>query len=118
MGAGTVTLAAQRTSASFDARGYSALTLEINLSARTAATTIDVLLETSNDEGTTWHRVQSVSVSGGTATLSDLLYQKTVSAADTICINIPINYSFMRIKVDGTSGAAGDVIAISARLGT
>lgn len=110
-----VTLASERTSNTIECDGRDQMTINVNLSARTAATAVLVAVDISPD-GTTWYPLQSESISSGTATLSDLVWSKTVSGTDTWSFYYPIAAQKMRIRISGTGGAAGDVVSVTLRL--
>jgi hypothetical protein len=114
LGLSGVTLASERTSSSFGVSEREQLTVFVNLSARTSATAVLVNVDASNDGGTTWFPVQSVAVAGGTGTLSDYTASKTVSGTDTFEARFELNFQMCRIRVSGTSGAAGDVVSVTA----
>lgn len=62
--------------------------------------------------------IQSESISSGTGTLSDYVQSKTVSGTDTFLGRFTLDDDLIRIRVSGTSGAAGDVVSVYARLST
>lgn len=107
------------TGSSFDVGGFSQLTLEID-HANSSATAIQMYIDVTDDlSGTpTWRPLSSISIAGGTATISDLVYSKTVSANDNWAINLAINYKGMRLRFTSTGGhATNDTITVRARLG-
>jgi hypothetical protein len=114
LGLSGVTLASERTSNSFNVPGRTELTVFANLSARSAATDVKINVDASNDSGTTWFPVQSVAIAAGTGTMSDYTATKAVSAADTFEARFDLSFQLCRIRVSGTSGAAGDVVSVSA----
>ena len=118
VGLSGVTLASERTSNNIICEGYNQCTVFVNLSAQSAATDVQVDVDTSDDEGTTWFPLQSVSIASGTGTLSDLQWTKAVSGADTFAFDFPINYERIRLRVDGTSGGASDVVTVTVQLGS
>jgi len=77
-----------------------------------------VNLDSSPDGGTTWFPVQSEALSAGTGTLTDYTQSKTVSGVDTFICRWDIDDDLLRIRVSGTSGAAGDVVSVTAKLST
>ena len=114
LGLSAVTLASERTSNTFGTLGREELTVYVNLSAQSAASAVLVKVDGTNDSGTTWFPVQSVSIAAGTGTLSDYVASKAVSGADTFEARFDLNFQQCRIRVSGTSGAAGDVVSVSA----
>lgn len=118
LGLSGLDLTATRTSSTFDCTSYNQLSIDVNLSTQNTVTRVDVYLESSNDGGTTWFRPQSNAISGGAATMSDLVYRKTVSAADQWLINFPVNYSKCKlvVAVGAGSGTTTDVFSVTLRL--
>ena len=107
------------TSTAIDVSGFSQLTLECDhvfSSGASVAFTIDV---TDDLSGTpTWREVQSVSVTAGAATLSQLTYTRTTGADKQFAVNIPINYKAMRFNFTIASAhATSDTLTVRARLG-
>jgi hypothetical protein len=119
LGLNAVTLAATRTSAKFDCSTFNQISIDVNLSSQNTVTRVDIYLEHSNDGGTTWIRPQSAAIAGGAATLSDLVYRKTVAAADQWGINFPINYTICQlvVAVGAGTGTATDIISVDITLG-
>lgn len=108
------------TSSSFDVTGFNQLVVEIDYTY-SAGTALTLYIETTDSlAGTpTWRRLQTQSISSGTSTLSNLLYSKTVSAADqNYSLEKPILHSGMRL-VFAMTGApdASDVVTARVRLG-
>jgi len=116
IGLNGVTLATARTSNSFSLEGYNQLAIYVDLT-RTAATTVDIYLEYSDDDGTTWFRSQASSVAAGTETITDHLIQKTVAADDTFVHFMEVFGKLGRLVVDGTSGGASDTIIVDLHFG-
>jgi hypothetical protein len=114
LGLSAVTLASERTSNSFGVKERTEMTVFGSLTARSAATTFLINVDASNDGGTTWFPVQSVATSAGTGTMSDYTASKTVSGVDTFEARFDLNFQLCRIRTSGASGAAGDVVSISA----
>jgi len=116
LGLSAVTLAAARTSSSFDVSGWSYLVLYVNFTYA-AASDNTITIEFSPDKGTTWFMDQTIAVSSGTATLSDLTYSKTLSASDTYRVVLTLHSDdYARITIDGTSGGASDLVTVTAKL--
>jgi hypothetical protein len=101
----------------FGMRERSELSVKVNLSAQDAATAVLVVLQETPDLGTTWVDVQSVSVAAGTGTYSDFTASKPVSDVKVYEHRFTdLNADNMRIKISATSGAAGDVASVWARV--
>lgn len=113
-----VTLAAERTSNSFHVAYRDNMNVFVELSARTTATAVLVKLEAYDEFLAEWIPVQSVNISAGTGALSDFQFSKSVSGVDTFNALFALDraYDLVRLKVSGTSGAAGDVVSVSARV--
>jgi hypothetical protein len=112
------TLAAERTSNNLSTAGFDQLTIFIDYTY-SAASAVTMTLEASDDNGSTWYRTQTGSISSGTVTLSSQTFTKSTGSADqTFVVNQAINYDMMRIKVAGTSGDTGDLVTVSVRLGS
>lgn len=110
-----VTLASERTSSTQSGKGYRNLTVYLNLTARSAATAVICKLEVSPD-GTTFGQTKSESISSGTGTLSSYSQSFATTSTGLTPFRFNIDDEFWRIKVSGTSGAAGDVCDVYARL--
>ena len=111
-----VTLASERTSNTLSCTGYGILTVYVNLSAWTTASAVVVAVDVTPDSGTTWIPVQSESIAGGVGTLSDYTVSNAGSAADQFMGRFTLDDDTFRIRISGTSGAAGDVVSVWARL--
>lgn len=110
-----VVLSAERTSVTVNCDGYDQMRIDVNLSTWAAASTVSVAVDV-NESGATWYPLQSESIAAGVATLSDLIWRKSVSAADTWTIFSPICANNMRIRitsVDGTTDAASVTLRLS-----
>ncbi len=108
-------LSAERTSNTLDCDGREQLTLLVNLSTWTAATTVSVAIDLTEDDGTTWFPMQSESTAAGIATLSDLIWRKSVSAADTWAILTPIHAEKFRVRITSAGGTT-DAASVTIRL--
>lgn len=110
-----VTLESERTSSTIECDGYDQLVLYV-VHTNSSATRIDINVDSSPNDGTDWCEFQSENISSGTATLSDLDYQKTVSASKKIRVAVPINDDQIRVRISGTSGGASDLVTVYGRL--
>lgn len=121
LGLDGVTLAAERTSSTFALQGVSNLAVFVK-HTYSAATRIDVNLDLTPDglDGigsvTNWYKSQSVSISSGTATLSELDTQKATGGASG---NYEIRFSdlnaaYGRLRISSTSGDASDIAVVTA----
>ena len=116
LGLSAVTLASERTSNAFSGTGWDSLTVYFDLTARSASTALICKLEVSHDRGTTWAQIKSESIAAGTGTLSAYSQSFANTAAALLPCRFDIDDDFLRIKVSGTSGAAGDVATVKVRL--
>lgn len=116
LGLNGVALTASNNSNAFRADGYNQLTLEIRVTWG-AATAVTFYLQTSPD-GTNWGFVQTGSIASGVETLSNRQFSKAVSASVNYTVNIPLNYTFVRIyALTGSGSPTTDTIVVNARLG-
>lgn len=112
LGLDAVTLAAERTSNSFDMRYRSDVSVSVK-ATRGAYTAVLVTFQQSPNNGTDWFDIQSVAIAAGTGTLSDYTASKTVSASDNFEASLTsLAFKDMRIKVSGTAGAASDTVSV------
>jgi len=82
---------------------------------RVAASALTVTIAASLDDGTTYGDIQSMSVSGGTGTLSDMTWSKAVSADKGIIIDLPVAaYTHIKVIIGGTGGGATDKLTLQA----
>jgi hypothetical protein len=114
LGLSAVTLEEERTSNRFGVSGREKMTVFVDLAEHSAATVVKVNVDATNDKGTTWFPIQAESISSGTGTLTDYTAEKAVSAADTFEVRYLLGFENIRIRVSGTSGAAGDVVSVTA----
>jgi hypothetical protein len=112
LGLNGVTLAATRTSNSFDMRYRSALTVTVK-ATRAAYTALVLTFQHSPDGGTTWADVQSESIAAGAGTLTDYSQTKTTSSSVNYSTSlIDLSYKDMRVKIAGTAGGASDTVQV------
>lgn len=116
LGLSAVTLASERTSSSFSATGWDSLTIYVNLTARSGTTALICKLEVSNDGGTTWGQIKSESIAAGTGTLSSYSQSFATTSTGLTPYRFDLDDDLVRVKVSATSGAAGDVCTVTARL--
>lgn len=104
--------AALRT-ATLDVIRFAQLAVVIDLS-QSAATALTMTMAASVDGGTTYGDVQSMSVSSGTGTLSDMTWTKAVSGDVTITLDLPVvAYSNVQLVFAATGGGASDLITVT-----
>lgn len=116
LGLNGVLLSASTNSNAFRADGYNQITIEVQVTWG-AATAVTFFLATSVD-GTNWGRIQSGSISAGVETLSDRQWSKAVSASKNYTVNVPVNYTYMRIEsLTGTGSPTTDTAKLFVRLG-
>lgn len=108
-------LSAERTSNTIECAGFDQLKLDVNLSSWADASTVSVAIDVSED-GSTWYPIQSESTAAGVATLSDLIWRKSVSAADTWTIFSPICSQKLRVRITSASGGSSDIASVTLRL--
>ena len=115
-----VTLAAERTSATFDLRGADQITVFVVQTAHSAATRIDCNLDLSDEpmeNGATtsnWCQTMSAAISAGTATMTELDPQNAVTGVEKATFHFSdVNALRGQVRVSATSGAAGDTANVS-----
>ncbi len=124
LGLNSVGLDAERTSSTFGLQGATNLAVFVK-HTYAAATRIDVNLDLTPDglDGTgsvtDWYKSQTVSISSGTATLSELDTQKATGSAS---VNYEIrftdlNAAYGRLRISSTSGTASDLAVVTAVIG-
>lgn len=80
---------------------------------RVAATSIDVTLWKSADDGTTYSRVPSTSVVSGTGTSKDYTQTKAVSGDDTLWVDVDVGAATkVKFIAGATTGGASDLISV------
>lgn len=120
LGLSAVTLATERTSNSIGLNGASRLAVYVKHSANSAATRIDVNLDVtpegmSGETVSNWYVSQTAAIAAGTVTLSDEDIQKAVSGVKLFEVRFDeLNAAYCRIRISGTSGAAGDIVSVTA----
>jgi hypothetical protein len=112
-----VTLAAERTSSTFSTKGYRHLTVYVNLTARTSLTAVVCKLKV-GPSASALGQTKSESVASGTGTLSSYSQSFATTSTGVIPFRFDVDDDFAHILVSGTSGAAGDVCTVDARLST
>jgi hypothetical protein len=120
LGLNAVAVNVTRTSNAVGCEGYNQLTVSVDYTFGNG-TALTMYAEETNDLSGTpvWRRIQSISIAAGVGTLSNLLWSKTVGAANqNYTINIPLTYKNVRI-VFAMTGApnAADLITVRALLG-
>ena len=119
-GGASSTLAAERTSGTFTTKGYSQLFLSC-FYTYSAATAVIIAVDTSplaspaaTDFVKEW---REDSVASGVATMKTATYSFTTGAANQlISLPLPVDNQTARIRISGTSGAAGDIVVVYAAL--
>jgi hypothetical protein len=86
---------------------------------RSAGTGLQFNIELS-DDGTTFYKMQTTSVAGGTVTGSDLLVLKTISSTASFTVNLSIQAKSVRLAAVVATGSpdANDKATISMMLGS
>ena len=116
VGLDLVLLNATNNSSTITCSGMNQATFVFNHSVHATTHDCTFYLEVSIDDGTTWSRLQSESSGTSVSTLSDASYTKNLAATGIFTVDIPVNYSHIRIKAL-TGGAAGDKMSVTCRLG-
>ena len=116
VGLDLVLLNATNNSSTISCSGMNQATFVFNHSVHATTHDCTFYLEVSIDDGTTWSRLQSESSGTSVSTLSDASYKKNLAATGIFTVDIPVNYSHIRIKAL-TGGAAGDKMSVTCRLG-
>lgn len=117
LGLNGVTLAEERTSNSIGADGFTQLTVQV-VATRGSYTALLFAIDISLDNGTTFTPIMTQAVSSGAITLSNGAYTFTTSTTDSMVVNGPINYPFIRLRIDGTAGDSTDSVLVYMRLST
>jgi hypothetical protein len=121
---GVLTTSGAANRANLDTQGWQSVTFKV-AATRVAYTRLDIIIETSMGDGNLraptfanfrWERLETKSISSGTAALSDEENQKTVSASANFDLNYDINWPYMRISVDA-EGPTTDTVTVDAILG-
>ena len=116
VGLDLVLLDATNNSSAITYSGMNQATFVFNHSVHATTHDCTFYLEVSIDDGTTWSRLQSESSGTAVSTLTDASYTKNLAATGIFTVDIPVNYSHIRIKAL-TGGAAGDKMSVTCRLG-
>jgi|10_taG_2_1085330.scaffolds.fasta_scaffold22603_2 hypothetical protein len=116
VGLDTVLLNASNDSSTITCSGMNQATFVFNHSVHASTHDCTFYIEVSIDDGTTWSRLQTEQISTGVATLSNASYTKNLAATGVFTVDVPVNYSHIRIKAL-TGGAAGDKMSVTCRLG-
>jgi hypothetical protein len=116
VGLDTVLLNASNDSSTITCSGMNQATFVFNHSVHATTHDCTFYLEVSIDDGSTWSRLQSESSGTSVSTLCDASYKKNLAATGIFTVDIPVNYSHIRIKAL-TGGAAGDKMSVTCRLG-
>ena len=116
VGLDLVLLDATNNSSAITCSGMNQATFVFNHSVHATTHDCTFYLEVSIDDGTTWSRLQSESSGTAVSTLTDASYTKNLAATGIFTVDIPVNYSHIRIKAL-TGGAAGDKMSVTCRLG-
>lgn len=116
VGLDLVLLNATNNSSTISCSGMNQATFVFNHSVHASTHDCEWYFEVSIDDGTTWSRLQTEAMSSGLSTLSDARYLKELDATEIFTVDIPINYSHIRIKAL-TGGLAGDKMSVTCRLG-
>ena len=103
-----VTLEAERTSTSMHTEGLNSLALDYRYTY-SAATATQVYVDHSVD-GVTWSKTAELD------TIAERVHEYTTGAAsNNFHIVLDIHAKWTRVRVNGTSGAAGDLVTLRAR---
>ena len=116
VGLDTVLLNASNDSSTITCSGMNQATFVFNHSAHASTHTCTFYFEVSIDDGATFARLQ-IEDGAAVSVLSDSSYSKSLAATGVFVIDVPINYSHIRIKALTGSSNAGDKMSVSCRLG-
>lgn len=116
LGLDGVALNATQTSNAFSTEGYNQLTTKV-VHSNSSATAIAWYIEESDDNGTTWVRQQTRSVSTGTETLSDHTISKAVTGDKNFNHQLAITSNTARLVFSSTGGDASDLATVTVRVG-
>ena len=102
----------------FATAGFDQLTIFVEYT-QSAGTGVSFSLETSEDGGTTWHKIQVGKISSGTVTLFDATYTKALATSGNYVVNIPVNNQFVRLASLIATGTpdANDKATVRVRMG-
>ena len=118
LGLDDVAINSSTNSNQFATSGFDQLTIFIKYT-RSAGSGVSFTLETTEDNGTTYHTIQVGKISSGTVTLFDATYTKSLAASGNYVVNLPINYEQVRIANLVATGSpdANDKATLRVRLG-
>tara|TARA_R100001129_G_scaffold5695_1_gene4691 strand:- start:380 stop:775 length:396 start_codon:yes stop_codon:yes gene_type:complete len=115
VGLDTVLLNASNDSNTITCSGMNQASFVFNHHTHAGSFDLTFYFEVSIDDGTTWARLQ-IEDGAAIAVLSDSSFKKTLAATGVFIVDVPLNYSHIRIKAL-TGGAAGDKMDVTVRLG-
>jgi len=118
LGLDDVAINSSTNSNQFATSGFDQLTIFVKYT-RSAGTGVTFQIETTEDNGSTWHKVQTTAIASGVVTLSDATYTKVSSSSTNYAVNIPINCEQVRISSLIATGTptASDKATVRVRLG-
>ena len=116
VGLDTVLLNASNDSSTITCAGMNQATFVFNHSAHATTHTCTFYFEVSIDDGATFARLQ-IEDGAAVSVLSDASYSKSLAATGVFVIDVPLNYSHIRIKALTGSSNAGDKMSVTCRLG-
>jgi hypothetical protein len=79
-------------------------------------TSLNIKIETSPDNETTWYQETARAITGGVSAESQLVHNYTASG--NYIITIPIKYPNLRISVEGVGTVTGSSLALNVAVGT
>ena len=115
LGLSAQVLSAERTSTTMDCSAANQLTVMVDLTTWAAATTVSVQVDIRDEGDAQWFPLQAASIAAGVATMTDLIWRKTVTAADQWEMDTPINANQFRIRITSAGGTT-DTASVYARL--
>ena len=115
VGLDTVLLNASNDSNTITCSGMNQASFVFNHHTHAGSFDLTFYFEVSIDDGTTWARLQ-IEDGAAESVLSNSSFKKTLAATGVFIVDVPINYSHIRIKAL-TGGAAGDKMDVTCRLG-
>jgi len=115
VGLDDVLLDASNNSSTITCSGMNQATFVFDYHTRAGDIALTFYFEVSIDDGATFARLQ-IEDGAAASVLSDASYSKAMGATGVFVVDIPINYSHIRIKAL-TGGASGDKMDVSCRLG-
>lgn len=116
LGLDGVQLDANRTSNKFPVAGFNNLTVYVNHDAHDALTDLDVVLELSDDDGTTWFPYPHQTDASPSAVTDARWDRASITTTDTWLVRIKDVYGGnARITLQQTAGTTGDTATVSVR---